>query len=168
MDGHFKLKTLRPDLDEAQRATVIVSLIKSGIAEDKQWHNELGREAERRFPLGPTLLFVSKHPHDTRWLKLSYPDGSIPTALLRDLAAVGWTWDSGMRKRDIYDPLVPVPHAPAFGGRVEVDIVTKGSSLFGSWTPAEKRRYMREAKRALSMHGFVKVPHCKLTLADLL
>lgn len=128
----------------------------------------MGREAEKLYPLGPTLIFESKHPHDTRWLKLSYSEGAIPTALLRDLAAVGWTWDAGMCKRDTYDPQVPVPHAPAFGGRVEVGIVANGSGLFGSWSPAEKRRYMREARRVLTMHGFVKVPHYKLTLADLL
>lgn len=169
MDGLYTLRVLRPDLEEAQHRAIIASLVQAGIPEDRQFHNELGREAEKLYPSGPGVIFQSKHPHDTRWLRMSYPDGQIPSDLLRDMAAVGWMWDAGMRKPDNYDPLVPIPIAPPFGGRVEIDIVgAKGTGLFGSWTKAEGQRHMREIKRVLAMHGFVKIPHHKLTLADLL
>lgn len=168
MDGHYTLKTLRPDLDEAQRRAVIAALVQAGIPEDRQFHDELGREAEKRFPFGTGVRFASKSPHDTRWLEVSYPDDKIPTDLLRDLAAISWTWDAGMRKTSNYDPLVPVPLAPAFGGRVEIDVTARGSGMFGGWTKAEKQRHLRGIRKVLAMHGFVKVPHRKLTLADLL
>lgn len=168
MDGLYQLRVLRPDLKEAQQRAVIASLAQAGIPEDRQFHNELGREAEKLFPFGPGVIFQSKHPHETRWLKLSYPDGQIPVDLLRDMAAAGWTWDAGMRKPDGYDPLVPIPYSPAFGGRVEIDITAKGTGLFGSWTKEEKQRRLREIRKVLAMHGFVKIPHHKLSLADLL
>ncbi len=168
MDGLYQLRVLRPDLKEAQHRTVIASLVQAGIPEDCQFHNELGREAEKLYPSGPGVIFQSKHPHETRWLKMSYPDGQIPVALLRDMAAVGWTWDAGMRKLKGYDPLVPIPCAPAFGGRVEIYIMAKGTGLFGSWMKEESRQHLRRIKKVLAMHGFGKVPHHKLTLADLL
>lgn len=168
MDGHYMLKTLRPDLNEAQRSAIIAALVQAGIPEDRQFHDELGREAEKLFPFGTGVRFASKFPYHKWWLEVSYPDDKVPVVLLRDLAAIGWTWDAGMRKPDNYDPLAPVPRAPAFGGRVEIDVTAKGTEVFGDWTKAEQQRYQRGIRKVLAMHGFVKVPHRKLTLADLL
>lgn len=168
MNAHYTLSTLRPDLNENQREAVIDSLIASGMPDDRLFHDALGREAQKLFPLCPSVAFLSKHPHDTRWLSIKYPDDVVPTALLRDLVAVGWTWQPGMRKLVSYDPLLPVPSAPPFGGRVEVDIEAKGTGISGSWTPEESAAHMRRVRKVLRKHGFLRVPHNKLTLADLL
>lgn len=168
MTPHQKTRLLRHDLDQQQCEAVVVSLEGKGIAPDAMFHNVLGEEAERLFPLGPTVVFKSKRPHDTRWLELSYPEKKRPTHLLRAMAKVGWQWDPGMRKVEKYDPLLPVPLAPAYGGRVTVDIAIRGGGIFGSWTKEEEKRYMRQIRKVLRQYGFVRVGHHKLTLEDML
>lgn len=168
MTPHQQLLLLRNDLDQQQCETVVAALEEKGIAPDAMFHSTLGEEAERLFPLGPAVVFKSKRPHDTLWLELSYPEKQVPTDLLRDMAKAGWRWSPGMRKVGKYDPLLPVPLAPAFGGRVTIEIAIKGSGIFGSWTEEEAKRYMRQIRKVLRQHGFIGVGHHKLTLEDML
>ena len=62
MDGLTQLRVLRPDLEEVQHHAVIASLVRAGIPEDRQFHNELGREAEKLYPLRPRRDFPVKAP----------------------------------------------------------------------------------------------------------
>jgi hypothetical protein len=105
--------------------------------------------------MSTTAVFQSKHPHHTLWLHLEYDEHNEPQALLADLGKIGWT------------PSPYPPPSPLFG-RATLTVGRGGSGLFGGWTPAEQSAFMRQVRATLKRHGFVGVPHQKLTLAELL
>ena len=85
------------------------------------------------------IEWQSKKPHSTRFLSVKEPDEQTHDSLV----SLGWT-------RVFY-----------IAGSAEYS--KPGSGLFGSWTATEKRQNVREIETR-----FGKLPHRKLTLADLL
>lgn len=66
----------------------------------------------------------------------------------------------------VLDPEVVPP--PPVGGRRELHFARDGSDIFGNWTAAERRPFLRAAKGVLKRFGFAAVPQVRLSLADLL
>lgn len=66
----------------------------------------------------------------------------------------------------VQDPAVVPP--PPVGGRRELHFARPGGDVFGSWTTAERRPFLRAAKGALKRFGFSAVPQVRLRLTDLL
>lgn len=112
-------------------------------------------------PEGDTLTYVtfaSSNPHKTRFLVISYMEINKPGVLLTELEAWGWSKDNGLQ------PLIDFP----INGRFEIRLYAKGSGPCDKWTEEEGRTHLRNARRALSTFGFNKVPHRKLTTADMM
>lgn len=104
-------------------------------------------------------VFESKAPHTTLCLniELHVPTESADLATLEaKLQALGWT--------RAFNPAPPLPD-----GSQEVIFSKPGTALFLGWTPEERRAFMPPVRRLLRRFGFEgRVPHNRLTLADLL
>ena len=110
----------------------------------------------RKFSSGEMAVeFRSKAPHKTCWLHVEYCEKDPPKALFKALEQVGW------KKQDWVAP-------SALDGRMELEFNKPGTDLFGGWTPAERKKFMREARAVLYMQGFQRVNVHKMSLAELL
>lgn len=106
------------------------------------------------------ITFASKAPHKTRMLLISYMVDDKPAELINTLEQAGWA-----ESRAEMLPLFP---APPLHGRVEVALHVVGSAVFGYWTDNEARVNMAICRKVLRKFDFMKVPHLKLTLADMM
>jgi hypothetical protein len=95
-----------------------------------------------------TVAFESKAPHTTCLISLDYPEAAPPTDLIQALAEVGFAPDG-------------LAGLPPLDGRAEVQLVKRGSDLFGGWTAEEQTQNMRQARAVLKRFGFARVPHDK-------
>lgn len=110
----------------------------------------------RKFVKGQVKVeFQSKHPHITCWLHIEYPEHQPPEKLFKALRDIGWT-NEGC-----------APPSP-LNGCAEEGFSRKGTGLFGGWTPAERRKFMKDARAALYMQGFQRVAVHKLSFAELI
>lgn len=101
--------------------------------------------------------FVSKFPHTTLSLRLWFPVHDEPTDLLEALRKIQWAQDASIRR------------LPALDGIQELNIHGPyGSGLFKGWTSDERRAHMKTVRTLLRGYGFSRIPHHKLTLAELL
>lgn len=102
-----------------------------------------------------TVSFNSKHPHETLWIELCYPEATPPAELIADLSAIGFIEDG-------------LGQAPPLDGVACVHLGKRGCALFAGWTDDERRENLKQARAVLRHHGFVGVPHNKLTWHDLI
>jgi hypothetical protein len=104
--------------------------------------------------------FQSKHPHTTKFLRITAPANQEPKDLLADLAAAKWTEDSG---------LGTVNRLPPLDGIQEFIVAKLGTGLFGRWTPEEAVKFETEAAELLRKHGVKgKISYQKLSRTDLI
>ncbi len=110
--------------------------------------------------------FASTNPHKTRHLIFSMMEenksSEFITQMLNDFAHYGWT--SELPEHTL-GSLIELP--PLFG-RIEITLYAVGSERMGTWNDTEARKHLRNARKVLKHYGFEKVPHRKLTLADLM
>lgn len=99
---------------------------------------------------------LTAKPKSTTWaLGLRFPTGSPPTALLADLAKIGWAKD-------------PLPGAPPLNGIAEMDVLgPRGTGLFGGWTKAEERTHVNAVLGVMAKHE-IPCPKRRLRWQDCL
>ena len=101
------------------------------------------------------LIFKSKTPHNTLFLEVEYPVGNPPQELFAALEAINWKPENWIAPQ-------------SFEGRQTTTISRRGGGLFTSWTTEEQRQFMPEVRSVLRRFNFTRVPHHRLTLADML
>lgn len=107
---------------------------------------------------GTYVTFASSNPHKTRFIAISFMEDNKPNDLLEELESWGWAKDNGPF------PLIDF----SINGRFEIHLHAKGSGPCSMWTEEEGKTHLRHARRALKSYGFNRVPHRKLTIADMM
>ncbi len=103
----------------------------------------------------------SKAPHTTRWVAINYNVNERPDQLLAAFEASGWKTESAGALAAL---IAPTP----INDRMQIELYKDGTGPFGGWTPAEKRKFVKEAKAVLVGNGIEEYYDQKLTFADLI
>jgi hypothetical protein len=101
------------------------------------------------------IAYVSKAPHKTWSLMVTFPVRDRPAKLLADLASSGW--DEGR-----------FPGASPCNGIQSLNLIYPGKGVFQEWTSKDREQAMSQCRKVLSKHGHDVVPHYELTMADCL
>jgi len=101
---------------------------------------------------GILVSFRAKVPYHTWSLVLEHKVGEPPEDIIKSFEKKGW-------KKDDWK-------APPFEGMDTTTLFKKGRGVFGSWTPRQQVKFMKEAITALGTLGINDVPQIKLTWQD--
>ena len=112
------------------------------------------------------ICFASKQPHTTYWIEIEAPADAEPKELYAALVAGGWS-ESGIEGLPPATKFNPLTGKPAGYQYRERHFVRPGSRRFGIWSPAERDRFIAEARTILDDFGFHRVPTWRKTLSEM-
>ena len=102
----------------------------------------------------------------TCWLEIEAPVGAEPVGLFADLRAAGWAEaHAALPAHQAYDARTFKPLGYSV---VERTFTKRGSGTFTTWTEAEAKTNMTQARGILRKHGFERVPVWHKTIQDML
>jgi hypothetical protein len=105
-----------------------------------------------------SISFDRKDKNLTHWITLTYINTDpSPQTIIDALREAGW---ETARDRGLSD-------IPEIDGELTVSLSRRGSGLFTSWLPDEKKQFLSEARAILRRFGFTRVPINEWSWEDL-